>query len=211
MFNDISKRLENIHDDEPTLYVIDSIDALSDEREMKAEFDAASFGAMKAQRMSKFFRQINQMMSHKKFLLMLVSQTRANIGVMFGDKHTRSGGRSLDFYASQVLWLAHRRRIEKTVSGIKMVIGVDVTAQCKKNKIGMPFRKCEFQILFRYGIDDKAASIAFLKETKFKGLDALVKASDANEPGADEAIHKAAVGKWHEMETSLAPTARKYS
>jgi recombination protein RecA len=42
-------------------------------------------------------------MSDADVTLLIVSQVRDKIGAMFGAKHTRTGGRALDFYASQVL------------------------------------------------------------------------------------------------------------
>lgn len=166
LFQNIMDFVKKVPDGGPALYIIDSFDALSDKAEMESEFDKGSYGMAKAKGASKMFRQLVRPLAEKNILLIVVSQVRANVGVTFGSQHTRSGGRALDFYASQVLWLAHKKRIEKQVRGVKMAVGVEVVAQAKKNKIGMPFRKCEFPILFGYGIDDAQASVDYLKSIK---------------------------------------------
>ena len=42
------------------------------------------------------------------------------------------------------------------------MVGVNVRARVKKNKVGLPFRECDYPILFGYGIDDMTASAEWL-------------------------------------------------
>lgn len=150
-----------------SLYILDSLDALASNAEMDRKFDATNtYGVEKARKLSELFRKLTKALAQSNVTVLIVSQVRDNIGVMFGDKHTRSGGRSLDFYSSQILWLAHIKRLDKTRLGSKRSFGVIIKAQAKKNKVGMPFRSCTFPIFFGYGVEDLVANLMFILEAK---------------------------------------------
>ena len=95
--------------------------------------------------------------------LLIVSQIRDKIGVKFGRKITRAGGRALDFYASHIVYLSQLSKIDKTISGIKRTIGIQVKAMPDKNKVSAAYRDVEFPIIFGYGIDDRQACLDWLK------------------------------------------------
>lgn len=148
--------------DKRGMYILDSLDALSDDAEAKRGIDEGSFGASKAKKMGEVFRRIVADMDEANITLIVVSQLRDKIGVMFGEKQTRSGGRALDFYASHIVWLAEIGKIKKKMGGIERVIGVNVRARVKKNKVGLPFRECEYPVIFGYGVDDLTANVEWL-------------------------------------------------
>lgn len=149
--------------EEPCLYVVDSLDALSDRAEKDREIDKGSYGANKPKMIGQLFRRLVKDMERTKIHLMIISQVRDNIGVMFGERHTRTGGKAMDFYASQILWLAQIKKLDKTIRKQKRVYGVQIKAKCKKNKIGLPFRECEFPVVFGYGVDNIASMLAWLE------------------------------------------------
>ncbi len=165
MHEDVENFIETKKDG-PGLYILDSLDALSDAAELEGEFGKASYGTGKAKDMSQMFRRLIQRTGEAQVTIMIISQVRDNIGVTFGRQTTRSGGRALDFYASQVIFLAQMGKIKKTIGGVERPIGVDIKALCDKNKVSMPFRSCEFPIYFGFGTDDVAACLDFLLEVK---------------------------------------------
>ena len=211
---------------QPGLYIIDSLDSLSDAAEMDRAIGDSSFGAGKAKKMSEIFRKLVRKIESSRCCVIVISQIRDNIGVMFGAKHSRSGGRALDFYASQILWLAEKGKLKRTSGGIERVVGLDIKAQCKKNKIGLPWRDCEFPILFGYGVDDITADAQWL--SKLKMTDALEKAGitgrslitaidkvrNFNTPDqlieTRQILRTAVFEKWREIETGFLPPVRKY-
>jgi recombination protein RecA len=150
----------------PTLFIVDSLDALSDRSEKEREIDKGTYAMGKQKKMSEMFRRLIKPLEKSTIHLMIISQVRENIGVTFGEKYTRSGGKAMDFYATHILWLAEIKKLKKTIKGIDRVIGIMVKANCKKNKIGLPFRTCEYPVYFGYGVDDIEAGITFLETCK---------------------------------------------
>lgn len=222
IFEDLDKELTALPDDVPGLYIIDSLDALSSRAELKRDVEKGTFGLEKQKMLGNLFRQLIRILGKKKVLVIFISQIRDKIGVTFGEKYTRSGGKSLDFYATHVLWLAHLERITRTVKGVKRATGVRVKAQCKKNKVGLPFRDCEFGLEFGYGILDVEASLDWLEEVKavdrlnLEGakletwLEAYYLAAGTDRRVFEDRARAAVLAAWQEVEGRFAPTRRKY-
>lgn len=238
MFEDMVSILNN-HPKQPSLYILDSLDALSDREEVDRAMGAGSYGTGKSKKMSELFRRVVRALDRANMTVIIVSQVRSKIGVTFGDRSTRSGGRALDFYASQFLKLAHTGVIYETRHGQKRAVGISIKAKSTKNKIGLPFRECDFDLLFGYGVDDLEASVRWLAEVK--GLDELGDDYRVQKPKKGEKakangvypsvgalvdaiwrqpddkfkeelsiIHAAVEKKWWSIEESLLPTRRKY-
>lgn len=187
----------------PTLYIVDSLDSISDEAEMEREVGKGNYGASKAKMLSEFFRTRNAPLARANVCLFIVSQVRENLNAgMFGQKFLRSGGKALDFFASQVIWLYNRGMIKKGVKEkIERVIGVEILAKNTKNKVGLPYRDCEFDIRFGYGVEDEKASREWL--TKRLGKPKLAELAGAE-------LAAAVTREWFAVETTYLPTERKY-
>ncbi len=218
LFTFLEELLEGLQG-EPVLCIIDSLDALSDEAELERKFNEGSFGAAKAKKLSEAFRRLVRAINKKRCHLMFISQIRDNIGVMFGKKHTRSGGKALDFYASQVVWLTELGKIKRQTHKIERVIGLDVKAKCEKNKITMPFREVELVLRFGYGMDDEQSSLKWLlKVSPGEEVDRWVKAVPAARIAGDRGVIQQLRDEistrvrtlWQEIEANLAPEISKY-
>ena len=224
LFEDLDRIVEGAKG--PELVICDSLDALSDRGEMGRDMDKGSYGADKAKKMSQLFRRLVRKMEAKDVTLIIVSQVRDKIGVSFGRKTTRSGGRALDFYASQVLYLAHLGVLQRTVSNVKRPSGVIVRGKLDKNKVSLPFREAEFPILFGWGIDDMSACLNWLKEVgglPLAGFKKTLKDSEIRAhsrafmdgPGDEyreelDRLHEIVSDKWYSIEKTLLPTRTKY-
>jgi recombination protein RecA len=173
--------------------------------------------------MSQLFRRLVQKMASSNVTLGIVSQIRDRIGVTFGRKYSRSGGHALDFYASQVLYLAHLGTESKSIKKVKRPVAVKIRAKCDKNKVGLPYRESQFNIVFGYGIDDYRACLEWLVEvgaiselghgkSNVKELAEKLMALPQGEAMAD--IRKAQEltrKKWYEIETRFMPRRKKYA
>lgn len=211
---------------QPELYVLDSVDALSDEAELARGFSDATYGQNKAKKLSELFRRIMAMIEESSVTLMIISQVRADIGPFASHRGTKqSGGFALKFYRSQALYLSTKAKIYKTVRGIKKPIGIDVRAFVDKNRVGLPYREAEFPILFGYGVDDVAASLDWLKSTKLLSkvgipnetkeadllaIKRLYTMADGEPPASAELIAEVVRQYWYDIEARLLPTRTKY-
>lgn len=221
-YEHLDKVLTEKDKDEPGLYILDSLDALSDRAEQARKIDEGTYGANKPKQMGQLFRRLVQKIESRNVSIIVISQVRDAIGVMFGEKHTRSGGRALDFYASQVLWLAQMGAIKKTIAKVDRPVGVKVKAKCKKNKVGLPLRECEFQIKFGFGIDDIAANVEWLASVDRLDLLDLdknrvgffLKKVEQYDPDDYSTFREKLAGmvesEWYRIERDFIPTRRKY-
>lgn len=215
--------------DKPGLYILDSLDALSDEAEqerfkarMEGKKEKGSMGAQKAKEMSELFRLLTGDIKKSNCALGVISQLRDNVGATYGEPSSRSGGRAMDFYASQIVWLYQTGKLTKSVKNDTRAIGVETLAKVKKCKVGLPFREVDFNIIFGYGIDDEISMLTWLKErgeykkeTFEEMKDQLEKARAARDfallGSMHESLKQDTVRVWEEMERKLAPKIQKYN
>lgn len=132
----------------PVLIVYDSISALPDRYELEHGFDDKQPGGQ-ARAMSKGLRKINQFISEEACCLLLISQLREKIGVMFGDNNQTSCGKAPRFYSACIVNLGRGKLVKDDGSSI----GVGTHVYVHKNQVAPPHRKSELRIEFGEGID----------------------------------------------------------
>lgn len=156
----------------PFIYVLDSMDGLSSVAEEekflqhkeafeKGKTAAGSYGDGKAKKNSEGLRKAQKGLRDTGSILIIISQTRDNLGMGFETK-TRSGGRALRFYATLEIWMAIGGKIKKNIRGKDRVIGMQAKVQLKKNRITGEAHEVEMDIYPSYGIDDIGSCIDYL-------------------------------------------------
>jgi len=212
---------------QPLLFILDSLDAVSSRQEMARDINDDSYGTERAKKVGEAVRKVNAKASKAGVTIVIISQTRAKIGVTFGATKTRSGGAALDFYASQIVWLSEIKLLKKTIRKIERPVGKVIRIRVRKNKAGLPNRELELPLIYGYGIDDMMAHAEFLD--KAIGFDdpriaslGLVKSTYKetitrlrDSPGPIRGNAKALLSEvteeaWNEIETRFIPKRGKY-
>lgn len=114
-----------------------------------------------ARAISKMLRILPRELSHGKTTGLFINQTREKLGVLFGDKTITPGGKALKFYASLRIELKILR-IQRDEN--KKAFGVEIQATIVKNKVGRPFGRCRFPVIFDKGINNAVACFWYLKD-----------------------------------------------
>jgi len=219
--------------EKPFIYILDSMDSLSSEAEKK-KFDetkaayrkgkreSGSFGDGKAKKNSANLRQLLTPLLKKRSILIVINQTRDNLGFGFMKK-TRSGGRALRFYATIELWSSSKRKISKIVKGKTRQLGVECCIQIKKNRITGKERTLTIPIYHSFGIDDIGSCVDYLideghwktqgkkikaSEFKFKGTRTnLIRYIEIE--GIEKELRSIVANVWNEIEEACTISRKK--
>lgn len=162
MFANLSKLLKK---ERNFIYGIDSLDSLEAKEVLKKKDDEIGRREIPSEpRVFKnILRNINARIERTDSLFCVISQTRKNIGVVFGEKQRRTGGDALRFFSCHELWLAVRKHIVRK----KIDVGIITRVKIRKNKVTGRQNFVEFPIYVDYGIDDVTSMVDWMVEKKF--------------------------------------------
>jgi recombination protein RecA len=142
--------------DTPIVIAYDSI-AVSPS---KAEFEADNYegnnmqGAVRAKTTGACLRKMNPLMRKHKVALVVINQIRSKVGLVFGSPDTpAAGGKALDYYIGVNLKTISNKTSDLIKDDNKQVIGIQGRIRNTKNKVSLPFRECEFRLMFDEGLD----------------------------------------------------------
>ncbi len=139
--------MELINSGEVDLIIIDSDSSLIPKKVLDGEIGDSAIGK-KAILNSNAYPKLKGALSTHNVCVIVISQFREKIGVMFGNPTTTQGGHALKFYSDC--------RIEVSKSILKEgeeSVANKTKFKTIKNKMGSPFRNCTFNIVYGVGID----------------------------------------------------------
>jgi len=133
------------------MVVIDSVDALVPRAVIEGEM-GQSLPALQARLMSQAMRKLSGVTRKSNTVLLFINQIRKDLGMggYGGPKDVTSGGFALQFYASMRIEV---RNIGAIKDGDDQHIANKVKVEIKKNKVAVPFKKCEVELTFGKGFN----------------------------------------------------------
>jgi len=159
------------------LIVVDSVPAMVPEEELKGAIDGTVAIGLRSRLLSAFLARITKTIDTTNTALVLVNQMRARISTdRFdrGPKEQAAGGSALKFYSSlrvdmeNVKQIREKRKSPFTGKDEEVPIGNLHRAKAFKNKVSIPYRRCEFYIMYDengkiYGVDNLQTVIDMAK------------------------------------------------
>lgn len=167
---------DKLKEGKPFLYVLDSMDALDSAtsvdafEENKELFERGrdmkgAYGDGKASKNSQHLRKVKGMLKSTNSLLIMISQTRDNIGG-YGAAQITSGGRALKFYSCYQVWVSRKSDLTRVIDGETVKVGNLVRVKVDKNHATGCHFEFDMPVYFGYGIDDEITTILFLLQRK---------------------------------------------
>lgn len=141
------------------LVIIDSVTAMSSKAACEDAFSGFS-GGKTAAMIASGIRMLLPYLYNNRCTLIMISQERTNLGVMYGPDFKATGGKAPAFYSS---WSARVTRTGDITGPNKELCGLEIRVRNIKNKVGIPKRDANLKLLFSSGIDSEEEYINYLK------------------------------------------------
>ena len=143
---------------EVDLIIIDSDSSLIPKSVLDGEVGDHAIGK-KARLNSSAYPKIKSIAHNTNTCVIVISQYREKIGVMFGNPTTTQGGHALKFYSDVRIEVARSLMKDGTE-----VIGNLTKVKATKNKMSPPYQKSEFEIIYGVGIDRVSETLQLLHD-----------------------------------------------
>jgi recombination protein RecA len=143
---------------EVDLIIIDSDSSLIPKAVLDGDVGDHAIGK-KARLNSGAYPKLKSIAHKTNTCVIVISQYREKIGVMFGNPTTTQGGHALKFYSDC------RIEVSRTLAKESGVTYGNITkVKATKNKMNPPYKQSEFEIVYGVGIDKVGETLALLHE-----------------------------------------------
>ena len=140
------------------LVIIDSDSSLIPKKVLDGDVGDSSIGR-KALLNSNAYPKLKSALSEHNVCVIVVSQYREKIGMMFGNPTTTQGGHALKFYSDV------RIEVSKSLGKNGDVNYGNITkVKCTKNKMSSPYKSHSFDIIYGQGIDKVGEIMELINE-----------------------------------------------
>lgn len=129
------------------LVIIDSDSSLIPKKQLDGDVGDSTIG-YKARLNSNAYPKLKTALSDNNVCVVVISQYREKIGIMFGNPTTTQGGHALKFYSDVRIEVSRSLAKEGDVT-----YGNLTKVKATKNKISPPYRQASFEIIYGQGID----------------------------------------------------------
>jgi len=127
--------------------IFDSVASIAPEEEMDKDYGKQSIG-LSPRLTNQFLKKTKAKIREKEVVFVITNQIRANIGAYVGG-YTTPAGYALKHYTSLRIYLSKGQSIEEG----EKAVGNFINFVIKKNKLGIPYRQAETNIIYGKGID----------------------------------------------------------
>lgn len=166
-----------LKDGRPFIYILDSQDSLTSNREAKkfsqlkakargkkTEGSDGDYSDGKSKVHSSHMRQLITPLANQNSLLIVVNQSRDSFDMFNRDSY--SGGRALKFYAVAQLWSYNGGKLQKEYKEKKRQLGIKSRIIIKKNHLIGKQSEVVVPIFHSHGIDDVGSCVDWLLSEK---------------------------------------------
>ena len=150
--------MEMINTGEVDLVIIDSDSSLIPKKVLDGEVGDSAIGK-KAVLNSNAYPKLKTALSANNVCVIVISQYREKIGVMFGNPTTTQGGHALKFYSDVRVEVSRSLAKEGDVT-----YGNLTKVKATKNKMNPPYRMASFEIIYGEGIDKVGEVLDLMNE-----------------------------------------------
>jgi recombination protein RecA len=150
--------MEMIQTGEIDLVIIDSDSSLIPKKVLDGEVGDSAIGK-KAVLNSNAYPKLKGALSQHNVCVIVISQYREKIGVMFGNPTTTQGGHALKFYSDVRIEVSRSLAKEGDVT-----YGNITKVKAIKNKMSPPYRLSQFEIVYGEGIDKLGEMMDLINE-----------------------------------------------
>lgn len=176
-YDSITEKLDEAEENKVgCIYVLDSMDALTSNAEIKKSkedrakrksgkaVEKGSYSDGKAKVNAQHLRRIAGRLEKSGSILIIVCQEKIDITSAFKQK-CFSGGVSLTFYSTLQIWFQIREKITVTIKGKKRDLGTLTYVKVERNRLtGKRHKEIIFPIYYNFGVDDIGAIVLWLIE-----------------------------------------------